>query len=686
MKTADKIITIATGRNVSDTKVINKEISLSELFKQLSSPILRNEKDGRYYVYGKINGTRNDNNIEKMYCACIDIDDSKLSFNAVKRKIPNFSYHLHTTFSHKELGKGNRYRIVFPYLKPLSKDDHVNAVKYLANTMGLPDIDSSSFKVSQPFYLPACPRKRERYFKSHQSLDAELFTLTPEMAWEANQDDTREPTGYEIKDEVYQGDRDIELTKFVGQLVHYNNPPNLIEQIAGLYNTRFSPPLKLNDIKRVIRSITKAQNKNDKDYNNYVYVRPIDKVFNVINKTKMPVAAFARGKYDNVDSLIKSKKLVEVDDTKYMPSEGVIFEQHGIKYANTYIPANIEPIKGLPKVRPMVDHFKYLIPNRNERKILLWFIAYLVQFPGRKVRWMPIIKGGKGIGKSLIVDLIIEPILGYHNVAPLKASLLVNSDFNGHIAGKILHCIHEIDDENVKQKEKIVTQLKELISDDTYQNHSKGSEAQKTTNTTNFIGFTNKEDIIVITPDERRFVMIKSEATPKEPRYYQDLAEWLKDHESIRHIYTFFLNKTLSDDISPNVLPVTAYTLEIKDSSKSPLHNILIDIIEDYQNHDIAVVAQKLLIERVQDSLRDQGVFPTPQEVSTALKSINGFIHDRKVRISIGRNKYVPAVLPNKIFKPELYYRDANLKSEMRDQINKQITLDKKRNVENDFQ
>lgn len=684
MKISDKKIIIAEGKSVKSNETVNKELKLSELFKQLSKPIIRNNKDGKYFVYGKIDGSRQNDNIVEMHCACLDIDDSKLSMNALKRKTPEYCYHLHTTFSHKDIGKGNRYRIVFPYKKPLSVDDHIRAVKYLANAMNLPEIDISSFKASQPFYLPACPRKRQKHFKSSQVIDTDLFELTPSMLWETDQENPQEASGYDIKKAVYKGDRDNEMTRYVGRLVHHNLPLDMIEQQATLYNTQFTPSLKTCDINRIIKSVRKSE-KNNNDYSNFVFVRPRDKVLNLTNKTMMPTAAFARGKYDNVDSLIKSGKLIEVDNIMYMPSQDIIFTLHGIKYANIYIPPNIKPISGMPKFRSMYQHFKYLIPERNERQILLWFISYQVQNPGRKIRWMPIIKGGKGIGKSLIVDLIIKPLLGVYNVAPLKASLLVNSEFNGHIAAKMLHCIHELDDENIKNKEKIINELKELISDDTYQGHSKGLEAETISNTANFMAFTNKEDIVVITPDERRIVMIRSEASPKEEKYYKELAIWLKDHENIKHMYSFFLNRTLPDKISPNNLPITAYTQEIKDSSKSPLQNILTEIIEDYHKHDIYVVAQKLLIKRVSDTLGKQYIFPSPQEISTAFKSINGFIHNSKVRISIGKERYVPAILPNTDFKPDIYYRSPSLTGEMRTQIRTQIELDKKRSIESDF-
>lgn len=684
MKVSNKKIIIAEGRSVKSNKTVNIELTLSELFNQLSKPIIRHNKDGKYFVYGKIDGSRQNDNVVEMYCASLDIDDSKLTLNALKRKVPDYCYHLHTTFSHKAEKKGNRYRIIFPYKNPLSVDDHIRAVKYLANSMDLPEIDSSSFKASQPFYLPACPRKREKHFKSSQIIDTDLFELTPNMLWEANQEGAHEASGYDIKEAVYKGDRDNEMTRYIGRLVHYNLPLDMIEQLTSLYNTKFTPPLATHDINRIINSVRKAE-KNNNDYSNFVFVRPRDKVLNLTNKTMMPTAAFARGKYDNVDSLIKSGKLIEVDNIIYMPSEDIIFNFYGIKYANIYIPPNIKPLNKVPKIQPMYQHFKYLIPERNERKILLWFISYQVQNPGRKIRWMPIIKGGKGIGKSLIVDLIIKPLLGVHNVAPLKASLLVNSEFNGHIGAKMLHCIHELDDENIRHKEKIINELKELISDDTYQGHSKGLEAETISNTANFMAFTNKEDIVVITPDERRIVMIRSEASPKEEKYYKELAEWLKDHESIRHMYSFFLNRTLSKEISPNTLPITAYTQEIKDSSRSPLQNILTDIIEDYHENDIHVVAQSLLIKRVTEVLNRQNLYPTAQEISTAFKAINGFIHNSKVRISINKERYVPAVLPNKEFKPEIYYRNPSLTSEMRTQIRTQIKTDNKRSIESDF-
>lgn len=304
------------------------------------------------------------------------------------------------------------------------------------------------------------------------------------------------------------------------------------------------------------------------DFKHWVYVASDDRVYNFKTgeyyKREAFAAMFANPNIEGslFTLIMKYNLMKKVSRLEFDPAEDETYMRGGVRYANTYIPPEIFPLPG--NVDPILNHFKYLIAEPYERNIVLDFIAHLVQHPGVKIRWMPVIKGGKGIGKTIIAEKIILPIIGFTNFGKVNNEV-IKSDFNAWQLDKQLVVFEELDiGATQKEKQMLTDRLKSFITDNILTAHRKGLDPYDTINKANSIGFTNVEDAIIISADERRFCMIRTDAKPRKDDYYQKLANWADKHQP--EIYNYFLERDISK-FSPLRAPETDYTKEVKSLS-----------------------------------------------------------------------------------------------------------------------
>lgn len=105
----------------------------------------------------------------------------------------------------------------------------------------------------------------------------------------------------------------------------------------------------------------------------------------------------------------------------YAPSEGAEFPVPGGMAINKYTPTDLEPIDAVPQW--FLDHAAYIIPDEKERNIFLDTYAYLLQNPGKKVRYATLIIGGFRTGKSSFA-VIFDRVFGSSNVVPVDNETL----------------------------------------------------------------------------------------------------------------------------------------------------------------------------------------------------------------------------------------------------------------------
>ena len=198
--------------------------------------------------------------------------------------------------------------------------------------------------------------------------------------------------------------------------------------------------------------------------------------------------------------------------TMYVPWCGPLFEVNGVQCANLYRQSSVPPTAGSftaegRKVISMIErHVKVLCGGREKvARLLLSWMAYNVQNPGKKVRWAPLVKGIEGDGKSLL-GRIMSATVGHANVKNISPKVL-STDFTGWAHGACIGVLEEIRLTGHNRYD-IHNALKPFITNDDVPIHAKGKDEYNAMNTMNYIAFTNHADALPLTDNDRRYFVI----------------------------------------------------------------------------------------------------------------------------------------------------------------------------------
>lgn len=196
---------------------------------------------------------------------------------------------------------------------------------------------------------------------------------------------------------------------------------------------------------------------------------------------------------------------VSVQDTMYLPSnDGVVIEQDGVEYLNSYLPRYVPAPAATWVGHWAVDvwrkHLEMILPDDWE--LLLTWLAYNAQNPGKKVLWAPIVKGTQGDGKTTISKML-GAVMGSRNVKVVSTESLF-SDFTGYAEGACVAFLEEI---RVKghNRHDAMNKLKPLVTNEVIEVVRKGQDGRNVPNVTNYMAFTNFEDALVIDANDRRW-------------------------------------------------------------------------------------------------------------------------------------------------------------------------------------
>lgn len=179
-----------------------------------------------------------------------------------------------------------------------------------------------------------------------------------------------------------------------------------------------------------------------------------------------------------------------------------IIERSGRKHVNTYWPVDVPRKVG--DITPFLTHVRKLIPNDNDREILLCYMAACVQHQGHKFQWAPLIQGAPGNGKSLLSRCVAEAI-GRRYVHWPKASKLA-AQFNGWMVGKTFYAVEDIHVPGAKME--IIEELKPMITGgDGLEIESKGVDQTSADICGNFMFNCNSKSDLPKTNSDRRYAI-----------------------------------------------------------------------------------------------------------------------------------------------------------------------------------
>jgi len=361
----------------------------------------------------------------------------------------------------------------------------------------------------------------------------------------------------------------------------------------------------------------------------------------------------------------------KVHDICFRPEcePGVTIQEEGRQLVNTYVPITTPSRQG--DASRFIDHVTRMLPDPGDQAILLAYMAALVQHPGVKFQWAPLLVGMEGNGKSLLGTVIEHAVGSRYSHKPNAQD--IDNKFNGWLQGKLFICLEEV---YTADRANLIEVLKPLITNDRVEIQSKGQDQRTGDNRANFILFSNHKDAIRKTGTDRRYaVFFTAQQEPGDMErdgmtggYFPDLYNWLRaeGYEIVNH---WLREYQIPVELNPAVMaggqshraPETSSTAEALANSLGGIEQEVMEAVAEGRPGFAGGWISSLALGRMLDEKRVAGKLPRNKRQEMLYKM--GYItHPAMVG---GR---CAGVIPFDNGKPVLYVLRGSLLSQLRDQ------------------
>jgi hypothetical protein len=265
-------------------------------------------------------------------------------------------------------------------------------------------------------------------------------------------------------------------------------------------------------------------------------------------------------------------------------ASGLIVEEEGRTLLNTYVPIDTTRKEG--DITPFMDYLTRLLPNERDRTIVICYIASLVQNPGVKFQWCPMLQGAEGNGKTFIISCVAHAV--GHRYTHLPKASEIDSKFNGWVTNMLFAGVEEI---YTPDRRDILEGIKTLITNPRLVIERKGMDQYTGDNRVNFLISTNHKDGIPITTDTRRYAPFYcAQQTADDIKrdfpgdYFYHLYEWARNG-GYEIVNNFLRTYQIKDEFNPATLcqraPVTTSTAEALVVSMGTVEQEVMSAIEE---------------------------------------------------------------------------------------------------------
>lgn len=278
----------------------------------------------------------------------------------------------------------------------------------------------------------------------------------------------------------------------------------------------------------------------------------------------------------------------KVDYLRFLPHKEpgmIVTDELGRTGVNTYRPANIIRTPGDPS--PFLNHLGLLLPNQNDQRIMLDFIAHNAKYPGHKIPWAPLLQSTEGAGKG-IFKALFRYLVGssYFHSPSAKELTEGGAKFNAWMRGKLFLLVDEI---RTDERRDMIEVLKPWITEAEIEIQAKGHDQEKEDNYSNWAFFSNYKDAIPINDNSRRFAVFYSTIQSKsdllergmDDAYFSWLHNWF-DHQGGNAILAhWFANEyALERGAIPMRAPQTSSHGEAIRQGRTPMERAILDAVD----------------------------------------------------------------------------------------------------------
>lgn len=246
----------------------------------------------------------------------------------------------------------------------------------------------------------------------------------------------------------------------------------------------------------------------------------------------------------NPVTLLEDSKAVRIVRARgFVPGSEALFEYDGETFVNTFRPNRVAPIPPMKDELDKIDWIFNRIDDPEYRHWIMQFYAHAVQFPGVKIKSMPLIwSKTQRNGKSTIIKTIPKLLVGRHYSNDVTSGEL-SSDFNDFVMGAWHLNLAEFRAGTRGERTAIATKLKNWIADDDISVHPKGKAAFTMPNHFFMTASSNEDDAAAIDDSDERWgvhELNKPKYTPEERQWiYHEFLLTTRAAPVLRH---FFLN------------------------------------------------------------------------------------------------------------------------------------------------
>jgi hypothetical protein len=176
---------------------------------------------------------------------------------------------------------------------------------------------------------------------------------------------------------------------------------------------------------------------------------------------------------------------------------------------------------------PFLEHMEHLFPVETEREWFINWIAFNIQYPGRRCQTVPLHTAiSHGMGRGWVVKLMIE-LLGYWNCTSTTISQLVDGKFHDYLDKSLFCSIEEVREKSIGAFQ-VDDKIRAKLTDQRHEVNVKFGRLDTQDVYTNFFLMSNHPDALILKDEDRRINVFRCDAEPKPREYYRDLYQWVE--------------------------------------------------------------------------------------------------------------------------------------------------------------
>ena len=278
-----------------------------------------------------------------------------------------------------------------------------------------------------------------------------------------------------------------------------------------------------------------------------------------------------------------SKQVLEADlwlkSTLRRTFEHIALIPSGECPANTYNlwhGFGVEAVAG--DVTLMLSFIKGVICSGNAEysDYLIRWLAYAVQYPDRQAGVVPVLQGGKGIGKSTIGRVMVK-IFGQHGLQ-ITATRHLTGNFNAHLRSTLFLLADEAFYAGDPQGGAV---LKGLVTEDYLSIEQKGVDVYQVRNRLKIMMCSNSEWVVPASSDERRYFCLTVSDKHQGDFDYWNRLNALIDNGGAEAFLHYLLHEVDLSDFNIRAVPQTEALAKQKVQSLDALPAFLFDALSE---------------------------------------------------------------------------------------------------------